>query len=142
MSTHRAPEADDVILSHMRGRADASDHATSHSRHLRLIDEGVANAHAKHALTPPDGNGVHRVHRSARGQSRPLGTPGAAHHRARRASARAAHGHTPRHVQLERGKDCGEVEITDEDVDEYEDCTEMSNLNVRARPRPPPPALD
>ena len=89
MSTHRAPEADDPIHSHLRGRADASDHATSHSRYLRAVDEEVADAHDQHALTPPDGDGVRHVHRSARGQSRSVGVD-AAHDRARRASARAA----------------------------------------------------
>ena len=112
MPTHGTSEFDDPIAGHLRDRADASDHATSHSHVARPIDEEVADGRDQHALTPPDGDGVRHVHRSARGQSRPLGTPGAAHRRARRASARAAHGHTPRHVQLERGKDCDDVEIT------------------------------
>ena len=134
-------KADGAIPGHLRGRADASDHATFHSRYLRPIDEEVADAHDQHALTPPDGNGVHHVHRSTRGQSRPVGTPDAAHDRARRASARAAHGQTPRHLQLERGRNCGDVTITDANVQQYQHCTAMSRLEVRARPRPPSPAL-
>ena len=62
--------------------------------------------------------------------------PDAAHDRARRASARAAHGQTPRHLQLERRKNCGDVTISDANVQQYQDCTEMRSLNVRARPRP------
>ena len=142
MSTHRTSQADDPIPSHLRGRADASDHATSHSRYLRPIDEEVADAHDQHALTPPDGNGVHHVHRSARRRGRPVGTPDAAHDRARRASARAAHGQTPRHLQLERRRNCGDVKITDTKTAQiYRDCKTMDYLEVRARPRPPSPAL-
>ena len=98
LPTHLTSKADGAIPGHLRGRADASDHATFHSRYLRRIDEEVADAHDQHALTPPDGNGVHHVHRSTRGQSRPVGTPDAAHDRARRASARATHGHVLRHL--------------------------------------------
>ena len=142
MPPHRTSEADEVIPSHLRGRADASDHATSHSRHLRLIDEEVADAHDQHALTPPDGDGVHRVHRSTRGQSLLAGTRDAAHARARRASARAAHGQTPRHhLQLERRKECDDVTITDANVQPWTDCTEINDLIVRARPRPSQPSL-
>ena len=132
-------KADGAIPGHLRGRADASDHATFHSRYLRPIDEEVADAHDQHALTPPDGNGVHRVHRSARGQSRPVGTPDAAHDRARRASARATHGHVLRHLQLERRKKCDDVTITDANVKPYRKCTEIKNLHVRASPHRPRP---
>ena len=45
--------------------------------------------------------------------------PDAAHDRARRASARAAHGQTPRHLQLERRKKCDDVTITDTNVKAY-----------------------
>ena len=41
---HLTFKADDEVASHLRGRADASDHATSHSRYLRPIDEEVADA--------------------------------------------------------------------------------------------------
>ncbi len=78
MPTHGTSEVDDPIAGHLHDRADASDHATSHSHHPRPIDEEVADAHDQHALTPPDGNDVRHVHRSARGQSRPVGTPDAA----------------------------------------------------------------
>ena len=141
MPVHLTSEADDVIPSHLRGRADASDHATSHSRHLRLIDEEVADAHDQHALTPPDGNGFHHVHRSARGQSRLTVAPEAAHERNRRASSRAELGQTPRHLHLERRKDCGDVTITDANVQPWTDCTEINDLIVRARPHPSQPAL-
>ena len=142
MSTHRTSQGDDPILSQLRGRADASDEATSHSRYLRPIDEEVADAHDQHALTPPDGNGVRHVHRSARGRGWPVGTPDAAHDRARRAPARAAHGQTPGHLQLERRRNCGDVTITDDQsVEQYEHCTEMRSLKVRARPRARSPAL-
>ena len=67
--------------------------------------------------------------------------PDAAHDRARRASARAAHGQTPRHLQLERRKKCDDVTITHTNVEAYAECTEIGNLNVRARPHSPPPAL-
>ena len=67
--------------------------------------------------------------------------PDAAHDRARRASARAAHGQTPRHLQLERRKACDDVTIADANVKAYEDCTEIHHLHVRARRRPLPPAL-
>jgi len=71
--------------------------------------------------------------------------PDAAHDRARRASARTAHGQTPRHLQLERRRACKDIEITDAfggaSYWDYKDCTEIKNLIVRARPRPPPPAL-
>ena len=133
-------KADDAIPSHLRDRSDASDHATSHSHVPRPIDEEVADAHDQHALTPP-GNGVRHVHRSARRRGRPVGTPGAAHDRARRASARAAHGQTPRHLQLERRGKCDEVAITGANVQQYQDCKTMGSLTVRARPRPPSPAL-
>ena len=143
MPVHLTSEADDVIPSHLRGRADASDHAKSHSRHLRLIDEEVADAHDQHVLTPPDSDGVRHVHRSSRGQSRPVGTQDAAHKRARRASSRAAHGPTPRHVHLERTdeKQCGNIIITDANTDEYQQCEWGTGLTVRARPRPPSPEL-
>ena len=136
MPTHGTSEVDDPIAGHLHDRADASDHATSHSHHPRPIDEEVADAHDQHALTPPDGNDVRHVHRSARGQSRLVGTPDADHDSARRASSRAAHGQTPRHLQLERRKNCGDVTIRDANVQQYQDCTEMRSLNVRARPRP------
>ena len=143
---HPTSEAVDTIPSHLRGHADALDHATSHSRYLRPIDEGVAGAHLgqhdQHALTPPDGNGLHHAHRSARGQSRPVGTPDAAHDRARRAPARAAHGQTPGHLQLERRRNCGDVTITDtETAQRYRNCETIHYLKVRARARPPSPAL-
>ena len=146
MPTHGTSEVDDPIAGHLRDRADASDHATSHSHVPRPIDEEVADAHDQHALTPP-GNGVRHVHRSARGRDRSVGTPDAAHDRARRASARAARGQTPRHLQLERGGDepklraCSQVTITSANFEYYQDCQTMSSLTVRARPRPPPPAL-
>ena len=140
LPTHLTSKADDAIFSHLRDRSDASDHATSHSHYPRRIDEELAGQHDQHALTPPDGNGVHHVHRLARGQSRPVGTPGAAHERARRASSRTKLGQTPRHLQLERRRNCGDVTITDANVQDYEGCTEIDNLRARARPRPPPPA--
>ena len=141
MPTHPTSAADDPIPSHLRGLADTLDRATSDSRHARPIDEELAGAHLgqhdQHALTPPDGDGVRHVHRSARGQSRPVGTQDAAHERARRASSRAAHGPTPRHLHLERGKDCGDVTITGTDVEKYQDCKVINgDLKVRARPRP------
>ena len=139
--THRTTMADDAIPGHPRDRSDASDHATSHSHYPRRIDEELAGQHDQHALTPPDGNDVHHVHRSARGWGRSAGTPDAAHDRARRASARAAHGQTPRHLQLERRKACDDVTIADANVKAYEDCTEIHHLHVRARRRPLPPAL-
>ena len=125
---------------------DALDHATSHSRDLRPIDEEVADAHDQHALTPPDGDGV-RQH------------VGAAHGRARRASSRAELGQTPRHPELERkwGTECGHVLITDDErLEEYTHCNEMTYLEVRVRPararliapaqlrasRRPPPAAE
>ena len=53
MPTHGTSEVDDPIAGHLHDRADASDHATSHSHHPRPIDEEVADAHDQHALTPP-----------------------------------------------------------------------------------------
>ncbi len=150
MTTHTrlTSQADDVTPSHLRGRA--SDSATPHSRQrARPIDEELAGAHlgqhAQHALTPPDGNGFHTVHRSARGQSLPAGTPDAAHERA---SSRAAHGQTPRHLSLERRDDCKDVKIKDGtdhlDLLLIKGCTEMGSLEVRARAlvRPRPRSAD
>ena len=139
MRMHLTSKADDSIPSHLRDRADVLDHATPHSHHPRRIDEVHLGQHDQHALTPPDGNGAHHVHRSARGQSRPVGTPDAAHERARLASSRVELGQTPRHLQLERRRNCDDVTITDANVQEYEGCTEIRNLKARARPRPPPP---
>ena len=136
LPTHLTSKADDAIFSHLRDRSDASDHATPHSHYPRRIDEELAGQHDTHALTPPDGNGVHHVHCLARGQSRLVGTPDADHDSARRASSRAAHGQTPRHLQLERRRNCGDVTIRGANVQQYQDCTEMRSLNVRARPRP------
>ena len=143
MPTHPTSAADDPIPSHLRGLADTLDRATSDSRHTRPIDEELAGAHLgqhdQHALTPPDSDGVRHMHRSTRGQSRPVGTPDAAHDRARRASARAPHGHMLRHLQLERRKKCDDVTITGANVQPYQECTEIKNLRVRARPRRPRP---
>ena len=44
MPKHPAPKADDPIPSHLRGLADAPDHATSHSHDPHPIDEEVADA--------------------------------------------------------------------------------------------------
>ena len=132
MPTHGTSEVDDPIAGHLRDRADASDHATSHSHDPHPIDEEVADAHDQHALTPPGGDGARHVHRSARGQSRP----------ARRASSRAKLGQTPRHLQLERSRDCGDVRIYWANaVQSLADCTTINNLKVRTRPRPTPPTL-
>ena len=126
MHMYLASKADDAIPSHLRGLAKTSD---SRSHDSRPVDEEGGGVHDQHALTPPDGNGVGHVHRSARDQSRP----------ARRASARAAHGQTPRHLQLERRRDCGQVTglimiMNDWDVEEYQHCTHIPALAVRARP--------
>ena len=143
MPTHGTSEVDDPIAGPLRDRADASDHATSHSHDPHPIDEEVADAHDQHALTPPGGDGARHVHRSARGQSRP----------ARRASSRAKLGQTPRHLQLERSRDCGDVTIWDANDQtwagasvqhgsrRWADCTTIHDLTVRTRPRPTPPAL-
>ena len=107
---------------------DALDHATSHSRDLRPIDEEVADAHDQHALTPPDGDGV-RQH------------VGAAHGRARRASSRAELGQTPRHPHLER-RGCPHITINSADtLKEAGRCGQIDTLEVRVSPRPPSPAL-
>ena len=53
------------------------------------------------------------------------------------------HALTPGDLQLERLRDCEDVEITDDlNFRTYRDCLEMRSLTVRARPRPPPPAPD
>ena len=133
-------KADGAIPGHLRGPADASDHATFHSRYLRRIDEEVADAHDQHALTPPDGNGVHHVHRSARGQNLLFGVD-AAHVRARRASSRAELGQTPRHPHLER-RGCPHITINSADtLKEAGRCGQIDTLEVRVSPRPPSPAL-
>ena len=140
MPTHPAPKADDPIPSHLRDRADASDHATSHSHDPHPIDEEVADAHDQHALTPPDGDGVRHVHRSARGQSRSVSVD-AAHDRARRASSRAELGQTPRHLHLER-RSCPHITINSADtLREAGECGDIDTLEVRVSPRPPSSAL-
>ena len=53
------------------------------------------------------------------------------------------HALTPGDLQLERGKICGDVTITDDQsVEQYKHCTTMRSLKVRARPRPRSPAPD